>query len=245
MRIVFLRRPRAGRRFIIILLLLAGAFFRLRAEAAAPLGKDKDEPRFLFIGLNAAGISFQGDLDGRLILWHFDKAFFIPALAKETLVGLSFGQQWTSGAWEVDFAQSSRVASLSGERTSAVRLGLLEIRGKTLLIKASPVHPCFFLGFGIPWMQVEDGARLGGSTQPASYVGLDVVLGGGVQVNLGSRLFLSAGVSQRYLWLLYAWGGGKGRDVSRLVNDQSGAELRRPLRASGLSWEAGIGVKLL
>ncbi len=232
------------RRTLVALLLLAAVFLRLPVQAAPAGEKDKDEPRAFFIGLNAAGMSFKGDLDGRLILWHFDKAFFIPALSKESLVGLSFGQQWASGAWEVAFSQASRVVPLSGERTGAVRLGLLEIRGKTLLIKPSPVHPCFFLGFGIPWMQVEDGARLGGTTQAASYIGLGVVLGGGVQADLGSRLFLSAGVSQRYLWLLYAWGGGKGRDVSRLVSDQSGAEMRRPLRASGLSWEASIGVKL-
>ncbi|HEX9901441.1 MAG TPA: hypothetical protein VGB72_01120 [Acidobacteriota bacterium] len=236
MKITFLGWARIGRRIILALLLLAGAFHRDQAV---------EDKRFLFISLNAAGPSFKGDLDGRLILWHFDKAFFIPALAQESLLGLSFGQQWTAGAWEVAFAQASRVAPLSGGRTSAVRLGLLEVRGKTLLIKGSPVHPCFFLGFGIPWLQVEDGARLGGNVQAASYYGIAIVLGGGVQVNLGSRLFLNAGLSQRYLWLLYAFGGGKGRDVSRLINDQSGAEMRRPLKASGPSWEVGIGVKLL
>jgi len=232
------------RKILVPLLLLAAAFLRQPVQAAPAEEKDKDEPRSFFVGLNAAGMSFKGDLDGRLILWHFDKAFFMPALSKESLVGLSFGQQWASGAWEVGFSQASRVAPLSGDQTGAVRLGLLEIRGKTLLIKPSPVHPCFFLGFNIPWMQVEDGARMGGTTQAASYIGLGLVLGGGIQANLGSRLFLNAGVSQRYVWLLYAWGGGKGRDISRLVSDQTGTEMRRPLRASGLSWEASIGVKL-
>jgi len=230
------------KRMIFLLLLLTGVFLRLQADVAP--AQDKDDKRFLFVSLNVAGASLKGDLNGRLILWHFDKAFFLPALAQESLLGLSFGQQWTAGAWEVAFAQASRVAPLSGGRTSAVRLGLLEVRGKTLLIKGSPVHPCFFLGFGIPWLQVEDGARLGGDVRAASYYGVGLVLGGGVQVNLGSRLFLNVGVSQRYFWLLYAWGGGKGRDISHLINDQSGAEMDRPLNASGLSWEAGIGVKL-
>jgi hypothetical protein len=244
MKISFWGWIRGGQRIILLFLLVVGVFFRLPAEGAPAQEKDKDEKRFFFIGLNAADPSFKGDLDGRLILWHFEKAFFLPALAGETLIGLSFGQQWTSGAWEIAFAQDSRIASLSGERTGAVRLGVIEVRGKTLLLKRSPVHPCFFLGFGVPWLQVEDGARLGADVRAASYVGLGLVLGGGVQVNLGSRLFLSAGVSQRYIWLLYAWGGGKGRDISRLVSDQSGAEMRRPLRASGLGWEASIGVKL-
>jgi hypothetical protein len=226
----------------VVLFLLSAALLWLGAESAP--AQEKKESGFFFVGLNAAGGSFRGDLDGSLVLWHFEKAFFIPDLREESLLGLSFGRQWDAGAWEVAYAQASGVASQPGDRSGAFSLSWLEVRGKTLFIKRSPVHPYMLIGFGFPWLRVEDGAQLGGLIQAASYVGAEIVLGAGAQIVLGSRLLFNAGVGYHHLWLLYAWGGGKGRDISRLVNGQSGDQMGRPLKASSLSWEASLAVRL-
>jgi hypothetical protein len=226
----------------IVLILLSAALLWLGTESAP--AQEKKDNGFFFVGLNAAGGSFRGDVDGSLVLWHFEKEFFIPDLREESLLGLSFGRQWEGGAWEAAYAQASGVASLPGDRSGAFSLSWMEVRGKTLFIKRSPVHPYILIGFGFPWLRVEDGAQLGGLTQAASYVGAEIVLGAGAQVGLGSRLFFNAGVGYRYLWLLYTWGGGKGRDISQLINGQSGAQMGRPLKASSLSWEASLAVRL-
>ncbi len=218
----------------------------MAALAAGPLtarGQEDEDRGAFFFGLNAAAGAFQGDFDGRLTLWHFDKAFAVPPLPGDISLGLSFGQRTRTGQWEVVFLQASK-SVLWQNQNLGVSLSHLEIRGKAWVFPRSPVRPFMCLGFGFPWLRVTDGARLGGAAENVSYYGGSLVLGGGVLADLGARLTFSAGAGYRMLWFLYAFGGGKGRDISKLTPEYGGAFFGRPLKASRLGLEVSLGVLL-
>jgi hypothetical protein len=223
---------------------LAGALL-LTALAAAPLAaaeKDKD-PGAFFFGFNGAAGGFRGDFDGGLTLWHFDKSFAVPTLSGDFSLGLSFGRKSRTGLWEVVYLQATKNGLWLG-RDLGVTLSLLEVRGRAWVLPRSPVRPFMFLGFGFPRLRIQDGARMGGSADDASYYGGHLVLGGGILAELGPRLFLSAGAGYRALWFLYAFGGGKGRDISKLTPGDAGTAFGRPLKASRLGLELSFGVTL-
>lgn len=217
----------------------------LGALAAAPLSageKDKD-PGAFFFGFNGAAGGFRGDFDGSLTLWHFDKSFAVPTLSGDFSLGLSFGRKSRTGLWEVVYLQATK-NGMWLERDLGVTLSLLEVRGRTWVLPRSPVRPFMALGFGFPRLRILDGARMGISTENASFYGGHLVLGGGILAELGPRLFFSAGAGYRMLWFLYAFGGGKGRDISKLTPGFAGAAFGRPLNASRLGLELSFGVTL-
>ncbi|MBM3298025.1 MAG: hypothetical protein FJY83_10575 [Candidatus Aminicenantes bacterium] len=210
--------------------------------AARGQGEDKDEGVFFF-GFNAAAGPFRGDFDGGLSLWHFEKVFAVPVLPGDVSLGLSFGRKSATGLWEVVYLQASKNGMWQG-RDLGVTLSSLEIRGRAWMFKNSPVRPVFFLGFGFPVLRVAEGARMGGSVETALFTGGQLVLGAGVMAELGPRLFLSAGAGYRALWFLYTFGGGKGRDVSKLTPEYGGEFFGRPLAASRLGLEISLGILL-
>lgn len=217
----------------------------LAALAAVPLaaGENEDGVGSFFFGFNAAAGIFKGDCDGRLTLWHFDKAFAVPALPAGVSLGLSFGRRTKTGLWEVVYLQASKNSAWL-ERELGTSLSLLEIRGRTWAFPRSPVRPFLFLGFGFPRLRVTDGARLGGAVENVSFYGGNIVAGAGVAADLGPRLLLSAGAGYRMLWFLYTFGGGKGRDISKLTPEYGGEFFGRPLKASRLGAEISLGIRL-
>lgn len=72
---------------VAILVFFGALFF----SAVSPNFAQDDPPTSksegFFIGLSARSLAFKGDLDGRRVLWHFEKAFFFPPfhLAKDGL----------------------------------------------------------------------------------------------------------------------------------------------------------------
>ncbi|MBN2199394.1 MAG: hypothetical protein JW747_06035 [Candidatus Aminicenantes bacterium] len=217
----------------------------LAALTVVPLaaGEKEEDGGAFFFGFNAAGGPFRGDCDGRLTLWHFDKAFAVPALPEDLSLGLSFGRRTKTGQWEVVFLQASKNTAWREQELGA-SLSLLEVRGRTWAFPRSPVRPFLFLGFGFPRLRVTDGARLGGSVDNTSFYGGNLVAGAGIAAALGPRLLLSVGAGYRMLWFLYAFGGGKGRDISKLTAEYGGEFFGRPLGASRLGIEAGLGIRL-
>jgi hypothetical protein len=60
-------------------------------------------------------------------------------------------------------------------------------------------------------------------------------------VDIGPTVVVTAGAVNRFVWFLYAYGGGKGRDINHLTEGYGGPKLGRLLRTSGLSWTISLG----
>jgi hypothetical protein len=193
-----------------------------------------------FIGVSGSRLSFKGDLSKDLVLWHFEKAFFVPKLEGANGLGLGFGFKKASALWELAFLRSSHKADLEGRQSQAT-VYLIEISGRSLLLKSAPFQPYVLFGISIPWIRVKNGAQMADTVSNATYYGMGLSLGGGIVVHLIPRLFFSGGVVYRYLGFLYVSGEGKGRDINDLRVGYGGPEWGKLLRTQSLGLTFGMG----
>lgn len=196
-----------------------------------------------FFSLSGQSLNLRGDLDGQLVLWHFEKAFSVPRLESSLGLGFGFGYRSESGLWEFAYTHSSPKMVLGGTPGLAGYTSL-EINGWAIPWKNIPVQPYFLLGLCIPWLTVPDGARMGGSIYDATYTGAGVNVGGGLLLNLGKRLFLSGGIKYRYLGFFYVNGGGKGRDITYLSVGHQGSRWAKWLMAPSLGLSFHLGLRI-
>lgn len=193
-----------------------------------------------FIGVSGYNLAPRGDLDSGLVLWHFEKAFYVPKMRQATGFGVGFGYIKPSAIWDIVFVRSSHESELQGISGRSV-FSSIEVSGKALLFKKSPVQPYILFGISIPWLQVRKGAQLGDATSNATYYGMGLNLGGGMTIHLLPRLFLGGGVVYRYLGFLYVSGEGKGRDINDLRVGYGGPEWGKLLRTQSLGLSFGLG----
>lgn len=186
-------------------------------------------------------LSFKGDFDGRLVLWHFDKAFFVPELKPATAFELGLGVKRNSWLWEIHLLNSRHRAVLQGREESSFYRAI-EIEGRTFFVRNFPLKPYLLGGISIPWLSVDRGAELTGTKYRASYIGLGLNLGLGMILDVTPFLFISGGGGYRALGYYYVSGEGKGRDINTLSVGQSGTSFKRWLKTSSLGWSFGLGV---
>jgi hypothetical protein len=196
-----------------------------------------------FIALGARSLAFQGDLDGRLVLWHFEKAFFSPRLDTAPGLGLGIGIKHAGWLWEAGYVESRLNAHLP-DRMSRAIFRSIEISGKSFLLKEFPLQPYISLGISVPILNVGDGSELLGVRTSASYIGIGAEAGAGFVVDVGSSLFLSVGAGYRALGYYYASGEGKGRDITELHVGYEGPVWKNWLRSTTFEWTVGLGFVL-
>jgi len=224
-------------------LAIAAALICFPASASQDREVPTSEPRGFFISLSGQQFGFQGDLDGRLTLWHFEKAFFIPRLTKDFGLGLGLGLRQKWGLWELNVVQAGHRAAWSGSESQA-GLTALEINGWGFPWRNSVVQPYYLLGLCFTWLAVRDGAWMAGSVYDATYNGLGINVGAGLVLNLGRRLFVSGGVKYRFLGFYYVNGGGRGRDIQQLTVGYQGPAWDKWLRAPSLGLNFGLSLVL-
>lgn len=208
--------------------------------------RGEDDPadrKGFFLSLTGQTLELRGDLGAGLTLWHFDKAFFVPALDRGTAFGVAAGFRRESGLWELSLERSSFSGVLDGLAHETGLTGL-ELNGWGIPWKHIALQPYYLLGLSFSLMSVKDGARLGGLTSDASYTGFGLNVGAGVLANLGKRLFLSLGIKYRFLWFFYVNGGGRGRDITHLTAGRNGPTWGRWLSAPSLGLSFGFGILL-
>jgi hypothetical protein len=222
---------RSGTAALALIAALAGY---LPAQEARPAKEG------FFIAASGHDLVYKGDLDGKLALWHFDLAFFIPKLAEKFSFGLGFGFIHASWMWELSYLRSDLAASI-GDRDTPALFQAVQITGRTFLLRESPVKPYFSLGISVPWLRIDNGAELNGQKLKASYIGMEAIIGAGVAVRIGSSVFLHGGAAWRLGGFFYTSGEGAGRDITNLSVGQGGPRWGRWLRSSSLGLTFGLG----
>ncbi|MBM3311133.1 MAG: hypothetical protein FJY80_06470 [Candidatus Aminicenantes bacterium] len=216
------------------------AVFLSVAAAVAPsaAGACRSGSCFSFLFQTA---DFRGDLAAPRVLWHFEKSFSFPSLRAGYAVGVSYGFKADKGSWEVSYQRSAhRATSADGVPASPV-VHILELNGRSFLLRRSAFRPYFLGGICLPVLRLPRAVEYRGRTSSATCLGAGLNLGAGLAVDIGPRVVLAAGVLNRFVWFLYAYGGGKGRDINHLTEGYGGPKLGRLLRTSGLSWTASLG----
>jgi len=117
----------------------------------------------------------------------------------------------------------------------------LEVNGRSFLLRRSAVHPYFLGGICLPVLHVSRGSQYQGRSQDATYLGGGLNVGAGLSIDIGPSIVLNAGAAGRFLWFLYAFGGGKGRDINYLTDGPAGPRLGRPIRTTSLVLSVGLG----
>jgi len=197
-----------------------------------------------FLGGLGGGLSFRGDLDGKLVLGDATKVFFIPSPERGTGFGLSLGRMEKKGLWSVSYFRSAHRVSFRGGLSDSSFNAVL-VDGRAHFFPRSPFMPYVHVGIVLPWLAVRNGSTLNGAPRGATYLGLGVTTGAGFLVKFGRIAFLSAGYLARWLAFLYAKGeGSKGRDVQNLYIDQTGPRQHDFLRARASGWEVSLGFRL-
>ena len=218
----------------------------LRAQEEEPPASAPSEPgpaEGFFLSLSARSLAFGGDLDGKLVLWHFEKAFFSPRLDPATGLGVGFGVKHAGWLWEMGYVQSRHGADLP-DRTTRAAYHSLEMNGKSFLFPELFFHPYISLGISVPWLTVRDGSEFRGVRTDASYIGIGLNLGAGLLADISRRVFISGGAGWRVLGYYYASGEGKGRDITELHVGYEGPIWRNWIRTSTLEVSFSLGLIL-
>jgi hypothetical protein len=219
---------------------LAAALVSLIATSSAFGQGNRYSKEGFFIGVSGSRLSFDGDLSKDLVLWHFEKAFFVPRLEGANGLGLGFGFKKASALWELAFLRSSHKADLEGRQSQATVYSI-EVSGRSFFLKRAPFQPYLLFGISIPWIRVKNGAQMADTVSNATYYGMGLSLGGGIVIHLLPRLFISGGIVYRYLGFLYVSGEGKGRDINDLRVGYGGPEWGKLLRTQSLGLTFGMG----
>lgn len=194
----------------------------------------------MFILFSGQALEFQRDLTVNRTLWHFEKAFSIPRLDRDTALAVGIGGKNRGGTWDVSFLHSTQTAMFEdGSRT--VTFQALEINGRSFFFKKFFIHPYFQGGISIPFIRVENGASYEGAISNAAYFGAGLNAGAGLMIEVGPSILFNAGLMYRWIGFLYAFGGGKGRDINNLRVEYLGPEFGRLLRTDTVTLTAGLG----
>jgi len=194
-----------------------------------------------FIAMSGQSLAFKGDFDGRLVLWHFDKAFYVPEMKNATAFGFGLGFKRNSWLWELLYV-SSRHPSAFQDREGSSFYRSVEIEGRSFLVKDFPLKPYILGGISVPWLTVDQGAEMYGLKYRATYIGLGLNFGGGIIMDIAPFLFVSGGGVYRVLGYYYVSGEGKGRDINDLRVGQGGPEWKSWLKTSSLGLSFGLGL---
>ncbi len=199
----------------------------------------------IYFTVQGRASNYFGDLRSDMTLWHFEKAFYFPKLARAFAadVGVGVGGKTAYTDWEVRYSLSTPQADVNGKRQS-IQLHTLEVDGRSFLRLDKGVHPYIQLGLVLPYLAVSKGASYQGSRLNASYAGLGANVGAGLLLDLDAHSFINVGASYRYLFFLYAYGEGKGRDTNHLRLGYEGPKLDRVLRSSSLGVFFSLGFML-
>ena len=192
-----------------------------------------------FVTVSVLRNTLEGDLDGKLALGTTEKVFYVPKLDPGLGFSVGYGQTRKNGLWTINFTRSVHEAAFGGIGSSA-SYNAIEFGGKGYLWTGAFL-PYVQVGFGLPWVHVRDAAERDGKISDANYLGLSVNGGGGILVPVGSRTFITFGVTYRYFAGMYAKGPGRGRDVTNLYIDRTGPRRDIFLKVPGLRFEIGIG----
>ncbi|MDP2915108.1 MAG: hypothetical protein Q8O91_06615 [Candidatus Aminicenantes bacterium] len=211
------------------------------ASASAAAQDPKRAGEGFFITVSDQSLAFKGDFDSRLVLWHFDKAFFVPELKHATAFGFSLGIKRSSWLWELIYV-NSRHPSASEDREGSSFYRSVEIDGRSFLVKDFPLKPYILVGISVPWLTVDQGAEMYGVKYRATYIGLGLNFGGGIIMDIAPFLFVSGGVVYRALGYFYVSGEGKGRDINDLRVGQDGPAWKSWLKTSSLGLSFGLGL---
>jgi hypothetical protein len=218
---------KAQRRFLVAV----GLVFILTSPPSSQC--DQSARAKFFLSLSGHSLSYTGDLNRGLVLWHFEKAFFVPKMENGFGFGLGFGYKRESSLWDFVILRSSHKAYLEGLESTAI-FHSAEVNGRALLFKNRYFQPYFLLGIGLPWINAKKGAQMHHSIYNTTYTGFEINLGAGLIVHLAPKWFISGGIVYRILRFLYVSGDGKGRDLNDLRLGQDGPKLGRLLEASGV-----------
>ena len=195
----------------------------------------------LCFSFSAHSADYRGDFRDARVLWHFEKAFEFPRLARGYGLAVSLGAKMDKGSWDISYLLSMPAAVLYGGASAAIVLHALEVNGRSYLLPRSAVHPYFLGGICLPVLSVSRGAQYQGRSHDATYLGGGLNVGAGLSIDLGPSMVLNAGAAGRFLWFLYAFGGGKGRDINHLTDGTAGPRLDRLLRTTSLVLSVGLG----
>ena len=196
-----------------------------------------------FLAVSGQPLALRGDFDGRLVLWHFDKAFFVPELNQAAALGFGLGFKRKSWLWEILHVRS-RHPSAFRDRAGTAFYRSVEIDGRSFLVRDFPAKPYLLVGISVPWLKVDPGAEISGLKYRATYIGLGLNIGLGIVLEIAPSLFVSGGGVYRAAGFFYVSGEGKGRDIGDLRVESGGDKWNRWLKASSLSWMIGLGLVL-
>jgi opacity protein-like surface antigen len=168
--------------FVLALTLIGGMI----APAAAQTGERR------YIGLSLQNYALGSGFDGVSYFASDTEAFLVPEIGTATGVGLRLGVRSQRAAGEVAYVRGSHAASWMGATGTATSKSL-DLNVKVFFRPASRTQPFLLAGLAFPSLTVTDGSySLGGGTSNATYYGLGMNLGAGVEHQLDRRVALQA-----------------------------------------------------
>jgi opacity protein-like surface antigen len=212
-----------------------------------PLRADEEEDDWpgnrFFLGFHYHQLSFEGELDGTLILGNYERVFFIPKLRPDQGLSLSFGQMRRKGMLEGYILTSSHRAQMQ-DLTADANYISVGIDAKIYLLSRLRIKPYLLSGINGTWLKVQDGAMGNAGSADATYWGIGINLGLGLMAEISSNLYVSVGYTYRLMGLLYAFGVGKGRDVMDLYVDRWGERRDSFIKALAKNFVVTIGMTI-
>ena len=194
-----------------------------------------------YLAVSGQSLGFKGDFNGSLVLWHFEMAFFVPALKSATAAGFGLGYKRDGWQWEILYIGSGHRAVLPDREVDS-SFHSIELDSRTFLVRDFPLKPYLLLGLSIPWLNVDSGSELYGVRYNAAYIGFGVNLGAGLQWDIAPFLFVNAGTLYRLIGYYYVSGEGKGRDITELHVGHEGPTWKSWLKTSSLGVMFGVGL---
>lgn len=163
--------------------------------------------RGFYIGLHAIYNSMFGDFDDSVLLFdpNSGDVIDVPEVDDGYGLGIALGMRLENGALELCYQRTMHNTSSVVFGDSEAAYNAVDINWRIDVLKRR-IRPYVQLGFGVPWMTINDAVYTGRDYNDATFVGLGVNVGGGASYFITSHLSANAGVGYRYNWFFNAEG---------------------------------------
>ncbi len=187
----------------------------------------KPDDGFYVTGYWIANNTLDGDFNDTTYYTTDSAIYDVPAIDDGQGFGVSLGVSTPGASLEISYLRTSHNTHSSftdiGDQQGT--FNAIDLNLKIHLIKESRFRPYVLLGFGFPWITVENSVYENGSYSDETFTGISANVGAGLAFYLTPQAFVNAGVMQR--WSFF--------------NDVEGMGLDENLNASSFSFLLGFG----
>lgn len=162
-----------------------------------------------YLGLYLTQNNMSGDFDDSTLFAAPGEILDVPDVDDGSGFGIVLGGRTPKGALEIGYQRSKHDVSgvLYGEGEATYNV--IDFNFKIDVLKREKIRPYVLLGFGIPWLTIEDDLYniVTGSSEDATFTGFALNAGAGVGYYFRPQWAVTGGVIYRWNWFSSAEGG--------------------------------------